>query len=103
MHPTRRAQMPRSQPTPNVEAAAAHLLRFPSLFAEGRGLAFPCDPAGRVDVDRLSDRARHNYLYARAMCGREFGTPQIQRAESTSVPAWRRDGLVPPSSNQETM
>jgi hypothetical protein len=50
----------------------AHLLRFRSLFDEGRGLAFPCDEQGRVDMDHLSDAALNNYLFARATVGREF-------------------------------
>ena len=54
-------------PTP----AAAFELRFTSLFNAGRALAFPCDAAGRVDLDALSERARSNYFYARAV-GREF-------------------------------
>ena len=53
-------------------------LRFQSLFDSGRGYAFPCDPAGHVDLDRLSDRARNNYLYARAMVGRELSVPAVQ-------------------------
>lgn len=56
-------------------------LRFDSLFIEGRGLAFPCDATGQVDLDRLSDRARRNYLYARAVIGREFGYPAIRAAQ----------------------
>ena len=38
-------------------------LRFQSLFDAGRSYAFPCDAAGRVDMDALSDKARENYLY----------------------------------------
>jgi hypothetical protein len=53
-------------------------LRFPSLFDPGRGLAFPCDCGGQVDLDRLSPRARSNYLFARAMVGREFACPAVQ-------------------------
>jgi hypothetical protein len=53
-------------------------LRFRSLFQEGRGLAFPCDSQGRVEMDALSDRARQNYLYARAVVGREFAAPAVQ-------------------------
>jgi hypothetical protein len=53
-------------------------LRFRSLFNEGRALAFPCDASGQVDLDRLSERARHNYLYARTVIGREFATPAVQ-------------------------
>ena len=59
---------------------AAYLLRFQSLFNEGRALMFPCDAAGHVDMDALSDRARHNYLYARTVIGREFGAPIVARA-----------------------
>jgi hypothetical protein len=53
-------------------------LRFPSLFDSGRGYAFPCDAQGHVDLDGLSDRARINYLYARAMVGRELGFPAVE-------------------------
>jgi hypothetical protein len=52
-------------------------LRFASLFDEGRGLAFPCDPAGHVDLDGLSDRARANYYYARSTIGRDFACPRL--------------------------
>ena len=55
-------------------------LRFQSLFASGRGYAFPCDAHGRVDLDRLSERARTNYLYARAMVGRELSAPEVERS-----------------------
>lgn len=56
-------------------------IRFRSLFREGRGLAFPCDSEGRVNLDHLSDAARNNYLYARALVGREFNTPAIQPSD----------------------
>ena len=48
-------------------------LCFRSLFHEGRGYAFPCDPEGHVDLDGMSERARNNYFYARAMIGKEEG------------------------------
>lgn len=57
-------------------------LRFESLFVEGRGLAFPCDRNGQVDLDALSDRARSNYLYARAVVGREYRQPAVCRSIS---------------------
>ena len=60
-----------------AEPDAQFEVRFPSLFQEGRGFAFPCDPAGRVDLDALSERGRCNYLFARAMVGREFATPSV--------------------------
>ncbi len=56
-------------------------LRFQSLFDSGRGYAFPCDCTGRVDLDGLSERARNNYLYARAMVGRELSVPALRPCE----------------------
>ena len=55
-------------------------LRFQSLYHEGRAYAFPCDAAGRVDMDALSDRALNNYLYARALVGRDLLMPAVQRS-----------------------
>lgn len=52
-------------------------IRFQSLFKPGRALSFPCDAQGRVQLDSLSDRARDNYLYARAVVGREFAFPAV--------------------------
>ncbi|HWI81895.1 hypothetical protein [Ramlibacter sp.] len=56
-------------------------LCFRSLFDRGRGYAFPCDADGRVDLDGLSDCARTNYLYARAMVGRELAAPAVEPAQ----------------------
>jgi hypothetical protein len=53
-------------------------LRFQSLFHSGRGFSFPCDPAGQVDLDHMSETARNNYFFARAMVGRELAVPQVQ-------------------------
>ena len=58
--------------------AAAFELRFCSLFNEGRGLSFPCDANGNVNLDALSQRARLNYFYARTVIGREFSMPAVQ-------------------------
>ena len=44
-----------------------------------RPLAFACDAQGRIDLDRLSERARERYLYARALVGRDFAQPEVQR------------------------
>jgi hypothetical protein len=56
---------------------AAFVLRFQSLFNSGRALSFPCDAGGRVDLDGLSERARQNYLYARAVVGRDYSAPCV--------------------------
>ena len=53
-------------------------LCFRSLFNMGRGFAFPCDAQGRVDMDSMSERARNNYLYARAMVGRDLTVPAVE-------------------------
>ena len=55
-------------------------LRFRSLFDAGRGFAFPCDPHGLVNMEHLSERARNNYLYARAMVGRDLAVPAVEFA-----------------------
>lgn len=60
---------------------ARYEIRFQSLFNEGRALAFPCDADGHVQMDALSERARTNYLYARAVVGREFATPSVMRSD----------------------
>ena len=57
-------------------------VRFQSLFDEGRALCFPCDREGHVDIDALSVEAKRNYLFARAMVGREFATPSVQACEA---------------------
>jgi hypothetical protein len=59
---------------------ASFELRFESLFDAGRGLAFPCDAAGRVELESLSERARHNLQRARELLGREFAFPVLRLA-----------------------
>ena len=52
-------------------------LRYRSLSPHRPGFAFPCDARGCVDLDALSDAARENFLYARAMVGRDLLHPQV--------------------------
>jgi hypothetical protein len=59
-------------------------VRFMSLIQRGRGVAFPCDVLGHVDMDALSERARINYLFARAMVGRENAAACVCRPEMAS-------------------
>ncbi len=61
---------------------AAYELRFRSMFDPGRGYSFPCDADGCVELDALSDAARNNYLYARALVGRDLGAPAVQALSS---------------------
>jgi hypothetical protein len=64
--------------TGDIEMVIGYELRFQSLFDSGRGYAFPCDPNGEVELDKLSEQARNNYLYARAMVGRELAVPAVR-------------------------
>jgi hypothetical protein len=63
---------------PASGSSSAYLLRFRSLFDEGRGYAFPCDMHGRVNLDALGRAALNNYLYARAVIGREVCLPAVE-------------------------
>ena len=56
----------------------AYELNYPSLFSVGRSLCFPCDAEGHVFLDLLSEQARQNYLYARAVVGREYAFPSVK-------------------------
>lgn len=60
-------------------------LRFQSLYQPGRGFTFPCDLEGHVELDQLSEMERTNYLYARAMVGRELACPRVECAECTEA------------------
>jgi hypothetical protein len=70
-----------TQTMPLTATAPRYELRFESLFDSGRGLSFPCDAGGSVALDMLSERARNNYIYARAVVGREFATPCVYRRD----------------------
>ena len=63
--------------SPGLRDAAGYRLRFQPLFHAGREYAFPCDAAGHVDMNALSGRALNNYLFARAVVGREFRLPEV--------------------------
>jgi hypothetical protein len=52
-------------------------IRYQPLSGRGPELSFPCDAEGHVQLDALSDRARNNYLYARAVVGREYAAPAV--------------------------
>jgi hypothetical protein len=69
-----------SEPAPNGTSCKRFELCFESLFHPGRGLAFPCDERGHVLLDALSEPARRNYLYARAVVGREYAVPAVRGA-----------------------
>ena len=55
----------------------SHQIRYAALSGRGPDLVFPCDARGCVEMDALSDRARNNYLYARAVVGWVYAAPAI--------------------------
>jgi hypothetical protein len=57
----------------------SHELRFRSLFNAGRGYAFPCDEAGRVCAEALTQAARDSLARARRQVGSELASPEVVR------------------------
>ncbi len=55
----------------------AYQIHYQSLHDAGWSLCFPCDIDGHVPLDSLSERGLANYLYARAVVGKEFAFPLV--------------------------
>ncbi len=64
---------------PQSPTAIRYELRYRSLLDPERGLSFPCNAQGCVDLDALGERTRLNYFYARTVVGREFALPTLRR------------------------
>jgi hypothetical protein len=73
-------------------------LRFTGLFDRGRGYAFPCDAMGDVDIDKLSERGRTNYLFARAVVGTLLSAPFVARGALMAPLADAPSGTPAPES-----
>ncbi len=80
MNPLRHESTGLQLQTVAASIGQSHSLRFQSLFHEGRSLCFPCDAAGQVALQQMSERARNNYFFARACVGREFACPRVEPA-----------------------
>ncbi len=52
-------------------------LRFRSLFHAGRAYAFPCDAAGNVRTDLMSESALQRLVQVRERVGLDFDIPTI--------------------------
>ncbi len=65
-------------PTAPADAGRHYELCFHCVSAHDPAYCFPCDHAGRVDIDALSDAERIDYLYARALIGRRFQAPAVR-------------------------
>ncbi len=70
-----------TDPLPAAESIARYELRFQSLFHSGRGLTFPCDPAGEVHWDTMTEGARASFLRAQRSVGRKFASPAVQLSD----------------------
>ena len=60
----------------------AYYLLFGGLFPTVRSLLFPCDSSGHVEMDALSERARDNYLFARAVVGCDYRAPVVVASDA---------------------
>ncbi|NRF71685.1 hypothetical protein HLB44_32325 [Aquincola sp. S2] len=65
------------RPQPPADTATAAQLQFLPRAAGRRLLAFPCNPSGQVEIDLLSAQARNDYLFARALRGRDYAFPIV--------------------------
>lgn len=61
----------------NESTVSQFELSFQS-FDNGQCFAFPCDSNGAIDMDGLDHRVRNDYLYARAMVGRDLRSPAVR-------------------------
>jgi hypothetical protein len=64
-----------------VHAAHANqrvVLRFAPRASDMPCLAFPCNAAGDVEMDDLSEQQRNDYLFARALRGRDYASPVVE-------------------------
>lgn len=62
--------------------AVVHELCFASLSEAGAVKIFPCDSRGNVELDALSPLQRNDYLFVRALIGRDFTGPFVRFARA---------------------
>jgi hypothetical protein len=60
---------------------ALYEIHYDPIDLHGKPLIFPCDAEGHVPLDELSDTARIEYLYARAVVGVEYDRPAVLPCE----------------------
>lgn len=59
---------------------AGYVLEYPSRADLHPSYVFPCDSRGHVDLDRLSERQRNDYFYARVVVGNALAGPRVLSA-----------------------
>jgi hypothetical protein len=72
-----RCLLPTMSDAQDLARDCAHELRFAHRQEPGRALSFPCDAHGHVDIDSLSESARIDYFFARAVVGCVFARPTV--------------------------
>jgi len=63
--------------TAAISTDSTFQIHFQPLVAQCRTVAFPCDAHGNVDMDRLSETGRCDYLFARVMIRRQRLRPEV--------------------------
>lgn len=70
----------RSQISYVTDTAFRHTLTFEWLHEPGKGIGFPCDQTGCVDIASLSESMQMIYHGALAMVGHYYSRPTIRFA-----------------------
>ncbi len=83
-------------PTPDPAAGSRYQLWFSPLpKSTSAPRAFRCDAAGHIDLDAPSDHDRGEYLFARALVGRDFDRPAIQSSAGHPLQRMAAAGMNP--------
>jgi hypothetical protein len=63
----------------HLHAKQRVMLRFVARSDGKPCLTFPCSAAGHVEMDGLSKQELNDYLFARALRGRDYASPVVER------------------------
>jgi hypothetical protein len=69
---------PYDRPLHATRAKQRVILRFVPRYGGKPLLAFPCNAAGQVVMDDLSQQELNDYLFARALRGRDYSLPVVE-------------------------
>ncbi|GAA6141908.1 hypothetical protein [Hydrogenophaga sp. 5NK40-0174] len=65
------------QDSGNQDELSHYELWYSSKCRQEPDLHFPCDDHGVVDLDSLSEKDKADYLFARALVGRDYAPPTV--------------------------
>ncbi|WP_395703301.1 hypothetical protein [Aquabacterium sp.] len=63
-----------------------YALRFAATQAGGLEYVFPCDEGGHVDLNALTEHDKVEYLFARALVGRDLARPVVVLLPEMAAP-----------------